>query len=73
MAAPNLSKDSFEVNKLKISDFINAKLLEFTGEQDAMLLDYITIMLSNGKTAKEVEEDLEALVGDEISKKIAAR
>ena len=71
--ATSLSKDSFEINKAKISDFVNAKLLEFTGEQDAMLLDYITIMLSNGKTAKEVEDDLEALVGDETSKKIANR
>ena len=67
-----LSKENFDANKDDIVGWIKGKLEETTGEQDADLVDYVTIMLSNGKNASDVGTDLEALVGEEISSVFAA-
>lgn len=65
-----LTKEMFESHKEGIVAWIKEKLQEATGEQDEMLVDYITIMLSNGKTAADIGTDLEALVDAEISSNI---
>lgn len=59
-----LSKSLFDSNKDTVKEWIKAILLEHTGEVDEMLLEYIVVMISNGKSAHEIAVDLDALVGD---------
>ena len=63
-----ISKEVFESNKPQITTWVSQMLLKVTNEeQDGMLVDYITLMLSNGKTAADMGDDLVALVGNDIA------
>mgnify|MGYP003387102969 CR=1 FL=1 len=68
-----MNKEEFVLHKDTIVTWINNKLIECIGPQDdTMLVDYIILMISNGKSSTEIAEDLEALVGD-ASTEISSR
>jgi hypothetical protein len=69
----SLTKNQFETNKVKIVDGVKDILLQHTNSADEMLLEYITIMISNSKSVREVRDDLEALVGENVCDNIANR
>lgn len=68
----SITKEIYEENKEKISEWIKKRLLTLTGEDDGMFVDYITIMLLNGKSMHDIEEDLEALIGQEKSQELTS-
>jgi len=59
-----LSKSLFDSNKDVVNEWIKEILLKNTGESDEMLLEYIIVMISNGKSSEEIGVDLDALVGE---------
>mmetsp|Transcript_20457 Transcript_20457/g.46240 ORF Transcript_20457/g.46240 Transcript_20457/m.46240 type:complete len:198 (+) Transcript_20457:123-716(+) len=57
--------------KSLVEGFINTKIEELMGEKNDMLVEYVMVMLSNGKDMRSVATDMEELIGGPESQSFA--
>lgn len=65
--------DLNENEKNEISKWLSEILLEYFDECDDVFIEYILVMIINGKTMYEISNDLEALIGEPACSELALR
>lgn len=65
------SKPFTDVQKRDVTNFIKSKLTEITGDCDEVFLEYVMVMISNGKTMAQISSELVAFVGDSASQEFS--
>lgn len=66
-------RDLTEDEKEDLSKWMKEKLTEAMGECDDVFLQYMMVMVQNGKTMQEISTDLEAFVGEPACSEFALR
>lgn len=63
----------FELHKSSIVEWLREQLKTCLDEDDEVFLEYITVMISNGKAMGEIKVELLAFLGEEGSEKLSQR
>lgn len=63
----------FELHKEQISEWLKEKVRLFLDEDDEVFLEYIIVMISNGKTMGEIKAELMTFIGEEGSEELSER
>jgi hypothetical protein len=66
-------RDLTEQEKSHISSWLKESLLEYTDECDDVFLEYVLVMVLNGKSMSEISSDLEAFIGEPACSNLALR
>lgn len=69
----SIQRDLNEQEKLYISNWLKNSLLEYMDECDDVFLEYVVVMILNGKTMLEISTDLEAFIGQPACSNLASR
>lgn len=69
----HIERDLNENEKLSISNWLKNSLLEYMDECDDVFLEYVMVMILNGKTMSEISTDLEAFIGEPACSNLALR
>jgi hypothetical protein len=66
-------RDLTENEKSQISSWLKEALLEYMDECDDVFLEYVMVMILNGKSMSEISADLEAFIGEPACSELALR
>ena len=57
----------------ELTEWVREKLTEMTGDCDDVFLEYVMVMVANGKMMGQISEELVAFVGEPSSTEFARR
>jgi hypothetical protein len=60
-------------DKDKINEWLSETLTKAMGESDDVFVEYVMVMIVNGKTMEQISADLEAFIGEPACVEFALR
>ena len=69
----SFTKTFSESQRAKIGSWVQGKLIEIIGECDEVFLEYVMVMVANGKTMGQIRGELVAFIGEESSTDFSLR
>ena len=67
------TRELSEEDKEQINAWLGTTLSKVMGESDDVFIEYVMVMIVNGKTMQEISVDLEAFVGEPACSEFALR